>query len=465
MFNIFLLKILLFKIFYKLKKSNKNSNELFERSRFQLASWYAGLLSVVLGISGLIVYEAIAYSQRLTIDQELETIANNLHETLEPILQEPGQLEAIENDILPPICLVAGNCYDEDSQKIIKTARYYMSLLDASGNTIAIIGDRPSGLANGTNEEWQDLQDSKGNRYRQISLMLHNQKFENWGYLQVARPLHDLDRYIKNLQIILLMGLPGILLLLIAVSWWLSGKAMQPIYQSYQLLQQFTADAAHELNTPLAATRATVESLLMMPNFDEKEARETLQTVRRQNLRVSNLVANLLLLCRIDRQLTMNSYSEIDGEKIDLNNLINDIAEDFAALALASEIDLNLVSNPSENLIAIGNYEQLYRLVANLVSNALKYTPAKGKVTLSLDRRANYALIRVCDTGIGIAPLEQNKIFDRFYRVDTARSRATGGSGLGLSIARVIARSHRGKIEVESKPSQGSTFTIFLPIK
>jgi len=261
------------------------------------------------------------------------------------------------------------------------------------------------------------------------------------------------------------MGFPAGIVLLMLVSCWLSGLAMRPIYQSYQLLQQFTADAAHELNTPLAATRATLESILMMTKFSEAEARETLQTLRRQNLRVSNLVSNLLLLCRMDRQLNINLDLSAIGESISLNNLVADLVEDFAAFALASEIELKIEIAVQETLMVTGNSEQLYRLISNLLVNAIKYTPqANATVTLILERRSNYALIKVCDPGIGIAKSEIDKVFNRFYRIDSDRSRTTGGSGLGLSIAQAIAQSHRGKIEVESELGRGSIFTIWLPI-
>ena len=455
--------MILFKIISATKTKNNPQNKLFERSRWQLAIWYAGILSLVLGICGVGIYQAIAYSQRLTVDRELEAIANSIHEVLEPILQEPGQFKAVEAEIAAKICSLTNNC--QDRQIGIESHLYYITLSDTRGHQLTTIGNRHPGFLNAkNNEEWQDIQDIRGNNYRKIALILHNQNFENWGYLQIARSLGDVDRYLNNLRWMLLMGFPAGILLLMFVSWWLSGLAMRPIYQSYQLLQQFTADAAHELNTPLAATRATVESILMMPNFSEAEARETLQTLRRQNLRVSNLVSNLLLLCRMDRQLSINSDSEKRAELVSVNQLVEDITEDFAALALASEIELKIDNAIDSYLIVSGNYEQLYRLLSNLLVNALKYTPANGIVTLILDRHSNYALLKVCDTGIGIAKSEQSKIFNRFYRIDSARSRSTGGSGLGLSIAQVIAQSHRGKIEVESELDRGSTFIIWLPI-
>ena len=201
----------------------------------------------------------------------------------------------------------------------------------------------------------------------------------------------------------------------------------------------------------------------MMSTITDIEARETLQTIGRQNWRLSNLVADLLMLCRMDRQLSITSSAPITKEQVSIANLIQDIAEDFASLAIKSKIKLVTQVSSSEPFMIKGNYEELYRLVSNLVANALQYTPAGGQVRLILARRAKYTLLQIKDTGIGISKKDLNKIFARFYRVNIDRSRHTGGSGLGLSIAQAIAQAHQGTIQVKSQLGQGSTFTIILP--
>ncbi len=201
----------------------------------------------------------------------------------------------------------------------------------------------------------------------------------------------------------------------------------------------------------------------MISKITDIEARETLQTIGRQNGRLSNLVADLLMLCRMERQLSLTSSASITKERVSLTSLTQDVAEDFASLAIKSEIKLVTQILVSEPLTITGNYEQLYRLVSNLVANALKYTPADGQVRLILASHVKYALLKIEDTGIGIPKEDLNKIFDRFYRVNSDRSRHTGGSGLGLSIAQAIAQAHQGTIQVKSQLGQGSIFTIFLP--
>ena len=118
-----------------------------------------------------------------------------------------------------------------------------------------------------------------------------------------------------------------------------------------------------------------------------------------------------------------------------------------------------------QSLEVMGNEQQLYRLVTNLVTNGIQYTAADGKVNLTLDRYQQEALIAIQDTGIGIAPMQQTRIFDRFYRVNSDRSRITGGFGLGLPIAAAITQAHQGNIHLQSQPGKGTTFTIRLPLK
>ena len=446
-----------------------NQNQLFEQTRWRLATWYAGILGTLLGLCGFGVYEAIAHAHRITIDRELQTVAGTLHDSLEPVLKQPGQWEAAASRFLPNACLVENSCFDLSSQQrhlagAIQQGKYYIHLFALSGRLVAVAGIQPEGLPlTYSQQQWDNLTDSDGIRYRQVSLELHTQDDRDWGYIQVGRSLQDFDNYVANVKWLLLLGLPMVILLVMVASWWLAGRAMQPIYQSYRQMQQFTADAAHELRTPLAAIRATVESTLMLPTLKEKEARETLLTIGRQNQRLSHLVADLLMLCRMDRQLAINARAKIKGDEVSLNDLVGDLAEELAALALAYDITLSTEILVSQPLKVVGDSEQLYRLVSNLAINAIQYTSAGGKVTLILAADSHDALIGVTDTGIGIPEAELTLIFDRFYRVDQARSRELGGSGLGLSIAKAIAQAHQGSISVQSELGKGSTFTIRLP--
>jgi signal transduction histidine kinase len=281
----------------------------------------------------------------------------------------------------------------------------------------------------------------------------------SWGYMQVGRSLSDLDGHMVWVRLILLIGLPSAMLLVIVTSWWLAGQAMKPVYGSYRQMQQFTADAAHELRTPLAAIQANLESTLT-PDATDADAWDTLRIVERQNSRLSRLVHDLLILSRMDLQ-----RHPAKQESCNLNDLVSDLIEEFLALAIVSNISLTADIQLNKPITVLGTEEQLYRLVASLITNAIQYTPAGGKIIIRLKREDHYALIQVQDTGIGIPLQEQARIFDRFYRVNSDRSRHTGGAGLGLAIAQAIAKAHQGNIEVKSKLGEGSIFTVQLPSK
>jgi signal transduction histidine kinase len=449
-----------------------NQNKLFNQTRWRLAFSYAGVMGLILSLLGFGVYHAIAHAHWVAIDNELESVAGTLHDSLELKLKQPGRLEPMVSKLLPNLCIVGVSCVKSPSNSsrhilsAINQGHYYIRLYNTSEKLIAFAGAYPEGIDQKFNPKtWQTLTDSQGNIYHQISVHLHTQNYQNWGYFQVGRSIKDFEDYLNIVKWYLKIGLPISLILVGSASWWLAGLAMQPIYKSYRQIEQFTADAAHELRTPLAATQATVESALMH-KVDEKEAREILETIERQNKRLTQLVADLLLLSRMDKQ-SASARRQICC----LNDLVSDLIEELAALAIAHQIALKSNIRTSTPLSVLGNPDQLYRLVANLIVNAIQYTPAGGKVTVILQRsdmpsgtlRDREAIIQVQDTGIGIPIADQKRIFDRFYRVNSDRSRHTGGSGLGLAIAQAIVQAHGGSIQVKSELSKGSTFTLKLP--
>ena len=442
-----------------------NQNKLFNRTRWQLAISYAAVMGLILSLLGFGVYKAIAHAHWVAIDRELESVAGTLHDSLEIKLQQPGRLEPIVNELLPNLRVIGVNDLKKPLPErhilsAINQSYYYIRLFDNSGNLIATAGAYPEELPPTFNsQQWQTITDSKGNIYHQISVSLHTKNHENWGYFQVGRSLQDFNDYLSTVKLILKLGLPTALILVGFSSWWLAGLAMKPIYSSYRQIQQFTADAAHELRTPLAASQATVESALLMSELDEKEAREILRTVERQNRRLTQLVADLLLLARMDSQAIADR-----PQLCCLNDLVSDLVEELAALAIASEVALTSSMRVQQQLNVVGDADRLYRLVANLIVNAIQYTPAGGTVTVILDCSHQEAIIQVQDTGIGMAAADLERIFDRFYRVNSDRSRNTGGSGLGLAIAQTIARAHRGSLSASSELGQGATFLLRLPL-
>lgn len=448
--------------------------KLLRQTRWRLALWYAAVMGLILSLCGFAVYEVIIQAHLAALDRELESVTGTLHDSIEPNLKQPGRLEPIFQQLLPDICLAKSNCptsiiYRQDYRAstehhifspVYRGNYYYIRFLDGKGRLIALAGFQPEGLPLSVGKEVrQTLKDRQGNRYYQRSVFLHTQDNRPWGYMQVGRSLKEVDSRLAALIWLLGLGLPITVLLVYVSSQWLAGLAMRPMNQSYQKMEQFTSDAAHELCTPLAAIQATVESVLRMPHLSELDARDTLKTVKRQNHRLAELVQDLLLLSRLRRPILLTQQLPCC-----LNDLISDLIEEFTDLVLAANLTLKSSVRIDELLLVVADEDQLYRLISNLIINAIQYTPKGGHITVVLDRSDNQALIQIQDTGIGIAPQEQTRIFDRFYRVSGDRSRSTGGAGLGLAIAQAIVQAHGGSIQVQSELGKGSTFTIRLPL-
>ena len=453
------------------QQASKPQNQLFQQSRLQLAAWYAGVMGVILALLGFGMYRAIAHAHEVTIDREIKSVADALKNALKVTLADEQQLKQLPPQLLPDLCLGDQRCLDPIQQTSSPYLQgYYIRIISPSGELLATAGARPQGIPVAIpTKTLQTVWDNNNQHYHQVAVELFPtvsptigptaQASKSWAYLVVGRSFQDFDEYLASVRWRILLGLLLALTLVAPASWWLATLAMRPIYRSYSQIQQFTADAAHELRTPLAAIRATVESVLRLPHLSEADAQDTLGVIHRQNQRLSNLVSNLLLLSKLDIQ----SYPTKQAP-CNLVDLIHDIAEEMAAFALQKKIVLDIDVQTESVVTVLGDEENLYRLLLNLVNNALTYTPEGGRVTLTIQQQQQQALILVIDTGVGIASEDQAKIFDRFYRVDTARSRQTGNSGLGLAISTAIAQAHKGTITVASQPGQGSTFKVSLPI-
>lgn len=438
-------------------------NRVFVFTRWRLTVLYATTMSVILTAITFGFYWAMAEDHRREIDHRLETTAATLHDSLEPSLRQPGQISPGVWKLLPTLCPAANDCSKRASSNrhvlsLVRQDGYYLRFLDLSGQVLAIAGDPPNQVIQPLETGLHTLQKAGGVSYRQMSLRLKNAEGDSWGYLQVGSSLQVLDRHLRWVKWAMLGGLPLALGLVWAVSWWVAGVAIGPAYRAYRQIQQFTADVAHELRTPLAAIQVNVESVGRESPLSETDAQTVLQVITRQNQRLTTLVNDLLILSRLEQ-----ADDRPDATLVYLPDLVSDIEEEFAALALSKQIKITADYPAQTKLYVRGNEQALYRLLLNLVSNALEYTPAGGKVALYLASRDRNALIEVEDTGIGIEPNDQAKIFDRFYRVNPDRSRHTGGSGLGLAIAQAIAQSHGGDISVKSEPGKGSRFTVQLP--
>lgn len=224
------------------------------------------------------------------------------------------------------------------------------------------------------------------------------------------------------------------------------------------LRREFVANVSHELKTPLASIKAYAETLRMGAIDDAEHRMEFVSRIEEQGERLHQLIVDLLHLARVEA-----GQASFELVEIPVALAAEECFEQFrdAAATRGTGLHLELAAEP---LTVVADEEGLSTILSNLVDNAIKYTPAGGEITISWRRDGGYAVLAVRDTGIGIAPRDQARIFERFFRVDKARSRELGGTGLGLSIVKHLAQAFGGDVGLESQPGQGSTFLVRLPL-
>ena len=220
--------------------------------------------------------------------------------------------------------------------------------------------------------------------------------------------------------------------------------------------RRLAADASHELRTPLAVMRSELEVGLREADLPPA-AGEVLASVQEEVERMTRLVDGLLVLARGDE-----GGLTVLQAPLPLDHLVRDVADRLRPVAVAKDVTLDLTVEPVQ---VTGDRQLLDEVATNLLNNALKYTQAGGRVALRLGAHDGHARLTVADSGPGIPPEDLSRVFDRFYRVDTARSRAQGGVGLGLAICRELVEAHGGRIWAEPGPAGGSSFIVDLPLR
>ncbi len=250
----------------------------------------------------------------------------------------------------------------------------------------------------------------------------------------------------------------GVLSLILAsiIGHIMAGRAMIPMSEAYKRQKQFAADASHELRTPLAVIMASADLLLADKSIENPILREVIEDLKGEVKKMSKLVSDLLTIARSD-----NNAIKIKIQKLDLGELLEQNIRMMTPLAEKKGVELSGVN--IRKCYIQGDEQKIKQLILILVDNAIKYTLSGGKVLVKLEKAGDSnAIFSVQDSGIGIAPEDQERIFERFYRVDKARSREMGGNGLGLSIAMEILKIHGGKISVKSELGVGTKFTVEL---
>jgi len=482
--------------------------------RTRLTLWYTLVLLSTLVVFGVLSYYFTGETLSQNLDRSLTAEARWTRDFIEPQANKvkPGRVagDAIGTTKLPPRIVgplppeddLATQEADEIWSQIFRHSlqspkKTYIQFLDGRG---AIIYRSPSlgpdSLVFPDTIQYNAITMTTSELGGQL-VRIAATRDQNFTYI-IGYPLSDLRDLLDNLYVIFLILIPIALAVSFIGGLALAKKSLQPVdeitrharritaenldqviavpnvddeigrlgatindmirrlHESFARVRQFSADASHELRTPLTVVRGEIE-LALRTKKSPDEYRRVMESTLEEVLRLTSIIDNLLTLAKADQEKVHAELTEVE-----LHHLVDELYEDSTILAGSKNITLTLRSNTP--ITMVGDKGRLRQLFLNLVDNAVKYTPSGGSVTLALERQGNEAVFEVSDTGIGIPQTELGKIFDRFYRVDKARSRELGGTGLGLSIAKWIVELHRGSITVTSEPQKGSTFTVHLPI-
>ena len=477
--------------------------------RFKLTLWYVLILGILLISFSSFLYFTLSKSLYRDVDNKLRSLA-----------------ELIASESASPLSKFGFGNIDQtlETSMNLKPIGKFIQVLDESGN----IGRKSDNLKNvqlpislnALKNASKGLITFETNRsfenapLRIITFPVSEKNHIN-KIVQVASSLEDVEDALNTLLLILIIAVPLALLVASLGGQFLASKALKPVDhitqtarmitsqnlnqrinppkvkdeisrlvetlnemisrldRSFRQVKQFSTDASHELKTPLTILKGEVEVALRkerVPHEYEQVLKSNLEEINR----MSQIVEDLLLLSRAD-----SGEIRLNKEDMNLNEILNEVVAHVNVLAQSKNLRIE-TSNHHEEIHIFGDPLRIRALFLNLIENGIKYTEEGGSIHILLTKdtlvqdgkqsgraqgeQEEFVKVIVSDTGIGIAREDQERIFDRFFRVDKARSREQGGSGLGLSICKWIVEAHRGKIEVESELGKGSSFIIKLPI-
>jgi heavy metal sensor kinase len=458
---------------------------------FRLIVWYAGVLLVVLIGFGAFTYTTLKFFS----DQVLrEAMARRAQHIADLIASDDAALDPdyAAREIVKR--------YDPSSNdRFVRVTRGDGSLVFLSSEP-ANRGFIPEQIPafRGTPAP---LGSYKVTTAERVGLLIATQRLHvrNEDYLiEVGGTLTANEQVLHGLLMTLLFGLPVVLAVVIAGGYILTKRALQPVKsmmsaaqeitfrhlsrrlptlqsddeiahlaavlnqmiarldESFQNTQRFTSDASHELRTPLTIMRGELEALLLGGKL-APDLRDTMGSLLEEVERLVRIVEGLFALTRLD-----TGEAQTERVRLDLAKLAETTADQMCLLAEVKDIEL--VRETSEPVEIEGDRARLKQVIVNLLDNAIKYTPEKGRVSLAVRSENSSALLEVSDTGPGVSDVALPHLFERFYRADEVRSRDIGGAGLGLSIVQSICTAHGGTVKAANTPPIGCRFTIELPL-
>ena len=275
-----------------------------------------------------------------------------------------------------------------------------------------------------------------------------------YGLFQLGKPVADQSRVLRQLVGGLLIAGAISVFLLGAGSWWMAGRSLRPMQKAWEMQQTFVSNASHELRTPLTLVRASAE-VAQRHSEPLGEQNELLGDIISEVDHMTRLVEDLLLLSRLDA-----GQLKLEKEPLNLQELLEEISRSFSHLAASREVEL--LNGPSEGRV-LADRTRLRQVVLIVLDNALRHTPAGNTIYLGSRLDGKQVKIEIRDSGAGIDAAHLDKLFDRFYQVDSSRGGENKGSGLGLSIAKSLIEAHEGQIRIESQPGQGTKVFFCLP--
>jgi signal transduction histidine kinase len=424
---------------------------------------YLSVMSTVLGVTTVFVYQYFANNLYDKFDRQIAILADAASHSLPKLKSHPN---LVQKDLINHDRIIDNDGDLDISWQDMRQNQQTVEWFDADGKLLAKAGNHK--LSNLpfipiTQDSFiNKVQHSESDhdlRSLTVPIYLDSSSKVLIGYVRVSESSEELGEELERL----LWGLAWGGLLAIALSgiggWWLASQALQPIERNYEQMRQFTADASHELRSPLTAIKTSIDVIQSHPERIHASDVKKIWVIDHATQQMTHLVSDLLFLARVDNA-SLENFSDRKANLllIPLDELLEDLLESLEPQIIDKEIELQ--ANLQNAVSIYGEALQLRRLFINLLENAIAYTPSGGKVTVELQHRDNLVKVAITDTGLGIATDDLPHIFERFWRADRARSWRIGGSGLGLAIAEAIAQSHGGRISVTSQLGLGSCFTV-----